>query len=123
MRRWILAALVAAAPAQAQTPPPAAPPDGATLFRRQCATCHTIGVGEPNRQGPNLHGVFGRTAGKAPNYDYSAALAGSGLTWDEATLDRWLADSAGLVPGSKMPYRQTNAGIRATIITWLGEQR
>lgn len=122
MKRWIFAALVAAAPAPAQVPLAAAPPDGATLFRRQCATCHTVAAGEPNRLGPNLHGVMGRAAGKVEGFRYSAALAAAGLTWDEPTMDRWLADSAGFVPGSVMPYRQANAATRAAIVAWLKEQ-
>lgn len=103
-------------PGQAQTPP-----DGATLFKRQCGVCHTAAAGEPNRQGPNLHGVVGRTAGKLEGFRYSPALAASDLQWDAATLDAWLADSAKLVPGSVMPYRQANAAIRGAIIDWLKE--
>ena len=102
--------------ARAQTPP-----DGATLFKRQCGVCHTAGDGEPNRQGPNLHGVVGRTAGKLEGFRYSPALAASDLKWDAATLDAWLADSAKLVPGSVMPYRQANPAIRGAIIDWLKE--
>lgn len=114
-----LATMPAALPARAQMPPAPAPADGATLFRRQCAVCHTIKPGEPNRQGPNLNGVFGRAAGKLEGFRYSAALAGANLVWDEQTLDRWLADSAGLVPGSVMPYRQPSAAMRGVIIQWL----
>lgn len=101
---------------QAQTPP-----DGATLFKRQCGVCHTAGAGEPNRQGPNLHGVVGRTAGKLEGFRYSPALAASDLQWNAATLDAWLVDSARLVPGSVMPYRQANPAIRGAIIDWLKE--
>ena len=47
-------AVVLAAPlANAQMPLPAAkPPDGATLFKQQCATCHTNNLSDPVRQGP-----------------------------------------------------------------------
>lgn len=109
-------AVPGAGQARAQTPP-----DGATLFKRQCGVCHTAGAGEPNRQGPNLHGVVGRTAGKLESFRYSPALAASALQWDAATLDAWLADSARLVPGSVMPYRQANPAIRGAIIDWLKE--
>src|ERR1044072_1887403 len=41
--------------ANAQMPLPAAkPPDGATLFKQQCAVCHTLSLSEPMRQGPPL---------------------------------------------------------------------
>ena len=38
------------------------------------------------------HGVFGRKAGAVAGYQYSAALKGSGLVWDDGTLDKWLTD-------------------------------
>jgi cytochrome c len=68
-----------------------------------CRSCHAI---EPGRHGvgPSMAGVFGQKAASLPGYSYSAALKESGLTWDAATLDRWLADPRGLVPGSKMVF-------------------
>jgi cytochrome c2 len=33
---------------------------GASLFKTRCAQCHTLGAKEPNKVGPNLHGLFGR---------------------------------------------------------------
>jgi cytochrome c len=35
---------------------------------------------------------------------YSDALKGSGFTWDEKTLDKWLANPAQLVPGNGMTF-------------------
>jgi cytochrome c len=32
------------------------------------------------------------------------AMAGSGLTWDAATIDQYLADPKGFVPGNKMAF-------------------
>ena len=45
---------------------------------------------DDNRIGPNLYGVVGRKAGAVPNFAYSESLKGSGLTWDEPTLDKWI---------------------------------
>ena len=69
----------------------------------QCAVCHKV---EPGRTGigPSLAGVAGRKAGTAPGYAYSAALKSSGLTWDDATLDRYLEAPMKTVPGTKMVY-------------------
>jgi cytochrome c len=39
-----------------------------------------------------------------PGYNYSAALRSSGLTWNAATLDRWLTAPQRTVPGTKMPF-------------------
>ena len=58
-----------------------------TVFANQCASCHTIEVGK-NGFGPSLAGVFDRKAGSLAGYNYSPAMAQSGLTWDEKTLDR-----------------------------------
>jgi cytochrome c len=41
-------------------------------------------------------------ASESTNRLYSSALKNSGLTWDAATLDKWLANPAGLVPGTRM---------------------
>lgn len=74
---------------------------GAQAFR-QCAACHSL---EPGRHltGPSLAGVVGRPAGTAAGFTrYSEALSTSGLTWDAATLERWLTDTSSLVPGTSM---------------------
>jgi cytochrome c len=57
-----------------------------------------------NGLGPNLYGVFGRPAASQPAYLYSRPLRESGLVWDAATLDRWLADPRAVVPGNRMTF-------------------
>jgi nitrite reductase (NO-forming) len=54
--------------------------------------------------GPSLAGIFGKKAGSDATYSYSPALKNSGLTWDAATLDRYLLDPQKTVPGNKMPF-------------------
>ena len=54
--------------------------------------------------GPVLNGVVGRPAGVYPNYSYSNANKSSGLTWDEATLTKYLKNPQGIVPGTKMTF-------------------
>ena len=70
----------------------------------QCRTCHTVVKDGPNMTGPNLYGVFGRAAGAKADYGYSEVLKASGLSWDAATLDKWIADPRALVPGTKMSF-------------------
>ena len=77
--------------------------DAETLFR-PCTGCHTVGENEPNLVGPSLHGMFGREFGALEGYDYSDALRESDLQITDETLDRWLTDSAQLVPGSNMLF-------------------
>ncbi|MBR0693820.1 c-type cytochrome [Bradyrhizobium lablabi] len=108
--------------AGAQMPLPAAkPPDGATLFKQQCATCHTTNTSDPVRQGPSLYKIVGKSAGKGDGFKYSAALARADFVWDDAKLDAWLANPQELVPGAVMAYRQAKPDTRALIIAFLKE--
>ena len=116
------AALLVAPTARAQMPLPAAkPPDGTTLFKQQCATCHTINPTEATRQGPSLFKVVGRPAGKADGFRYSAGFTEANFVWDDARLDAYLANPQAVVPGSIMAYRQSKAETRAAIIAYLKE--
>ncbi len=109
--------------ANAQMPLPAAkPPDGATLFKQQCAVCHTLSLSEPMRQGPPLIKVVGRPAGKIEGFKYSDALSKADFAWDEARLDAWLTNPQAVIPGVVMAYRQAKTETRAAIITYLKEQ-
>ena len=103
--------------------PAAAPPDGATLFKRQCATCHSIDANEPVRQGPPLGGVIGRKAGSVEAFHYSAAFKAADWSWDEAHLDQWLTNPQAMLPGTIMAYRQANAATRRTIIAYLKDAK
>src|SRR5467141_1285888 len=93
-------------------------PQGEKLFEAQCATCHTVKAGV-NGFGPSLSGVVGRRAGQAPGYTYSAAMANSGLTWDESTLDAFLTSTTQKVPGTSMPVALPDAHVRSAIIAYL----
>src|ERR1700722_13903394 len=104
--------------ASAQMPSPAIkPPDGAALFKQQCATCHSTNLSDLPRQGPPLVQVSGRQSGKVEGFHYSSGLAQAGFTWDEARLDAWLTDPQAVIPGAIMSYRQAKAEMRAAIIT------
>ncbi|TWB06225.1 c-type cytochrome [Bradyrhizobium stylosanthis] len=109
--------------ADAQMPLPAAkPPDGATLFKQQCAVCHTLNLSEPMRQGPPLVKIVGRSAGKAEGFKYSEALSKAEFAWDDAKLDAWLTNPQAVIPGATMVYRQAKPETRAAIIAYLKEQ-
>ncbi|PIT06013.1 cytochrome C [Bradyrhizobium nitroreducens] len=101
--------------------PAAKPPDGATLFKQQCAVCHTTSLSEPMRQGPPLVKVVGRPAGKIDGFRYSDSLARAEFAWDEARLDAWLTNPQAVIPGVVMAYRQAKPETRAAIITYLKE--
>jgi cytochrome c len=108
--------------AAAQMPLPAAkPPDGATLFKQQCATCHATNLSEPVRQGPPLFKIVGRRAGTDESFHYSAGFAKADFIWDDARLDAWLTNPQEVIPGAVMAYRQSRPETRATIIAYLKE--
>ncbi len=115
----LIAALLVIAAGQAQAADAA---KGEAVFKR-CMACHTIADGAPARVGPNLHGVIGRTAGTAPGYTYSKAMAASGLTWTPETLDSYLTAPRNVVPGTKMSFPGVpNAAQRADLIAYLQSQ-
>jgi len=61
---------------------------GANLFKTRCAQCHTLGEGEGNKIGPNLHGLFGRHTGSVEGFSYTDANKAKGIEWKEDTLVR-----------------------------------
>ena len=116
------ATLLVVTMAGAQMPLPAArPPDGTTLFKQQCATCHTINPADAARQGPSLSGIVGRPAGKADGFRYSAGFTDANFVWDDTRLDAYLANPQAMVAGSIMAYRQPKPETRAAIIAYLKE--
>jgi cytochrome c len=70
----------------------------------KCKICHSLDKGGANRVGPNLFGVFGRKAGTVDGYAYSAAMKNSGITWDDASLSRFLREPQTAIPGNKMTF-------------------
>ena len=77
------------------------PKNGKAVFEK-CAACHSL---EPNKNddAPTLAGIFGRKAA-AEDFRYSNAMKQSDVTWDEHTLDAFLADPQGFIPGNRMPF-------------------
>jgi cytochrome c len=76
------------------------PQAGEKIYER-CAGCHSLGQ---DRAGPRHCGLIGRRAGTVAGFDYSPAMKRSGLVWNKATLDRFLADPMKVVPGTAMGY-------------------
>ncbi|CAN5328540.1 cytochrome c family protein [soil metagenome] len=83
--------------------PPGNAEAGATVFKK-CLACHQIGPTAKISVGPVLNGVVGRKAGTYTNYAYSPANKNSGITWDEATLAKYLPNPQAFLPGTKMTF-------------------
>ncbi len=89
---------------------------GHEVFETVCSACHSL---DANKVGPPLDGVVGRVAGSVAGYPYSAALASAHFTWNATTLDKWLTDPRGFVPGATMPLSIPDALRRRDIIAYL----
>ncbi len=116
--------------AQAETPAPAAPastggdPAAGETYAKRCSACHSFDQGGPNKVGPHLFGVVGRTVASVSDYNYSDAMKafseGGTKKWDASLLDTYLANPRGVVPGTKMAYVgiKTDSD-RANVIAYL----
>jgi cytochrome c len=116
MRCAVIAGLLLAGSAASAADPVA----GEKIFKTQCAICHTVVAGQ-NRIGPTLFGVVGRTAGSVPGFNYTADHKKLGVTWDAATLDKYLANPRAMVPDTSMVYAGLkNDAERADLVAYLG---
>jgi cytochrome c len=111
-----LALALGAAPAGAA--PPGDPVNGEAVYSR-CLACHALAY---DRTGPRHCGLIGRRAGAVKGFPYTEAMKRSGIVWTAATLDRFLANPMGVVPGTAMGYSGiADAKERADLIAWLGK--
>ena len=85
----------------------------------QCAACHSLD-GSGNDDGPTLKSVIGRKAGSLEDFRYSAAMKRSDVTWDAATLDKYIADPQAFIPGNRMAFAGIAEGAqREDLIAYL----
>ena len=75
---------------------------GKKVFKK-CAICHAVKKGK-NKIGPSLFGIVGRKAATAKGFRFSPAMKKSKLTWDDATLDKYLKNPRKAVKGTRMAF-------------------
>ncbi|MBC7635364.1 MAG: cytochrome c family protein [Acetobacteraceae bacterium] len=93
--------------------------NGAKVFKTQCSVCHRPEIGK-NLIGPSMFGIVGRKSGSVAGFKYSAANQAANLTWDAATLDKYLINPRETVPGTTMSYAGLkNETQRADLIAYL----
>ena len=92
------------------------PARGKELFERRCTGCHAL---DKDKEGPRLRGVYGRAAASVPSFHYSEALRKLHLTWDAASLEKWLTDPDKVAPDTDMNFRVVQPAERAAIIAYL----
>jgi cytochrome c len=71
--------------------------------------------------GPSLAKIWQRKAGTVERFSrYSEAIKRVDLVWTEATLDRWLTNPEGLIPGTTMTFPGLRDGkARQDVIAYL----
>lgn len=130
MRIRSLARLTAIVIASACVSPTALAEDGDAAHGERifqyCFSCHSV---DPNEQaqleGPSLYRIVGRPAASLQGFNYSDAMkkrGAEGLTWEAATLNRYIGDPQAIVPGTRMsaaPLRDDQA--RADLIAYLAK--
>jgi cytochrome c len=95
------------------------PAAGQAVFKSQCTTCHSPQAGK-NVIGPSLFGVVGRKTASVQGFHYSVGNQNANLTWDDATLDKYLESPKTVVPGTTMTFAGVkDAGKRADLIAYL----
>ena len=99
---------------------PGDPIRGNAIFEKRCTGCHAL---EVDREGPRLAGVYGRRAGSVSGFTYSAGLKKSGVTWDEATLEKWLSDPDRMIPDNNMSFSVPKAAERQDVIAYLKQKK
>jgi cytochrome c2 len=91
---------------------------GQVAFAIHCARCHEP-AGGGAAAGPDLDGVFGRTAASVEDWPYSDALRGLESSWNEENLERFLADPEAFAPGTAMVLDQVGEADRRAIVEYL----
>jgi len=94
--------------------------DGKLAFNNACRTCHSFKPND-NRLGPTLHGIVGRQAGTLEGFQFSSAMKSAGITWDESSLDKFIANPDQVVHGNAMkPFGGiADASERQKIVAYL----
>jgi cytochrome c len=99
------------------------PKQGEAVFKKNCAVCHTTEA-DKNKIGPSLHGIVGRHSATVGNFQYSEAMKKVDKTWDEQTLETYLANPKEFVPNTKMIFGGLkNEKDRQDLVAFLATQK
>jgi cytochrome c len=94
------------------------PEDGQSVFATHCTMCHATQAGQ-NKIGPSLAGIVGSKSGSVPGFKFSTAMKEANITWDDANLDKCLANPSGFVHGTTMFVNLPSEADRQNVIAYL----
>lgn len=96
-------------------------PERGRLEFAPCRTCHYPQAYMGHNNGPNLHRIFGKVAGKQPGFDYySQTFKSAQFVWTPQLMYAWLANPMAMFPGSSMmSLGVPDAQRRADLIAYL----
>ena len=95
--------------------------DRGRLVFAQCRTCHYAEAAMGHNNGPNLHRIFGKVAGKQEGFDYySESFRQAEFVWTPQLMFAWLENPMAMFPDTTM----MSAGVpdprrRADLIAFL----
>lgn len=85
-----------------------------------CRQCHAFDRQYESADAVPLWGVYGRRFAAENSPLYSDALKQASGSWDDAALDRFLADPQAMIPGTTMQYGGIHdPGVRQQVIEFL----
>ena len=64
-------------------------------------------------------GIVGSKCDSAPGYDFSPAMKDANVTWDDANLDKYLANPTGFIHGTRMLINLPSDTDRQNVIAYL----
>jgi len=94
------------------------PSAGQTVFASHCAVCHSTQAGV-NKIAPSLAGIVGSKSGTVAGFDFSPAMKDANITWDDANLDKYLANPTGFIHGTRMLINLPSNTDRQNVIAYL----
>ena len=123
MMRLVIAwwLVFSAAAAIAEELPLAGDAERGRLVFAPCRTCHYPEPAMGHNNGPNLHRIFGKVAGKQPGYRYySKTFREAEFVWTPQLMYAWLEDPMRMFPESTMmSLGVPDAQARADLIAYL----
>jgi cytochrome c len=89
---------------------------GKEIYTKSCSKCHDL---DNNKAGPRLGKIYGSPAASVPDFQYSEALRSAKVTWNDETLDKWLAHPDAMIPDNNMAFHLDSASDRKAVIAYL----